>query len=345
MLGLALLIPGPVAAVSGPATWGWVTARHPTTASYVPAAHDQGNSAGKTNKVIRESTGVYDVLFPKLGINGNGTALVTALGSTPRFCTIGDIGDDVTGLASVFVQCHGVSGVPLDSQFSIVYSRGGTDSRLQAYLWANQPSSTVDYTPDTNYQFNAVVVNNSNLTNTVHRDGVGTYEVHLPSMPASEGNLQVSADGVSSCRLVSWSNSAGTLVATVKCWSVPPATLTDQYYDLMFTDAVGMAGVAGPSAAYLFANKPTASAYTPAAAYLYSTGSTPSIKRTGIGAYVVNLPGMPKGGAAVVTAVGSGKSRCQLGSISTTTPQKVGVRCFTPSGNPTDSQFTFSYTN
>jgi hypothetical protein len=53
---------------------------------------------------------------------------------------------------------------------------------------------------------------------------------------------------------------------------------------------------------------------------------------------------MPKGGAALVTAVGSNKARCQLTSISTTTPQKVDVKCFNTQGIPVDSKFMLSYT-
>ena len=340
----ALLLPG--SALANPpttATWGWVTARHPTTASYTPAASDQGNSAGKTNTVNRVGVGRYNVVFPDLGLAANGgTAIVTALGSQPHLCTSGDIGrNSTTGVETLFVQCYSVSGVAADSQFSIIYTAGGSNSGSVAYLYANKPASA-DYTPDPNYQFNSTDMNNA--VNTVHRTGAGSYQVTLPGMPAGESNLQVTTDGDGNCRLSNWSNGTTGIVATVNCRSVPPSTLTDDYFDILYTDNVGMTGVSRPNAAYLFANKPTTSLYTPAAAYRYSSGMSPYLKRTRVGAYIVQLPGMPKGGAAAVTAVGTGKSRCQLTSISTTTPQKVGVACFTPSGNPVDSKFTFSYT-
>ena len=61
----------------------------------------------------------------------------------------------------------------------------------------------------------------------------------------------------------------------------------------------------------------------------------------------MTLPGMPSGGAAIVTSYGprSTKRACQLGSIRTTgTPQRVVVRCFSYTGAHADSRFVISYT-
>ena len=70
--------------------------------------------------------------------------------------------------------------------------------------------------------------------------------------------------------------------------------------------------------------------------------------RTSKGVYTVKLPGMPSGGAAIVTSYGprSTQRACQIVSIRTTgTPQQVAVRCFTYAGVAADSQFVFSYTH
>ena len=70
----------------------------------------------------------------------------------------------------------------------------------------------------------------------------------------------------------------------------------------------------------------------------------PHVTRSGVGRYLVTLPGMPKGGAAHVTAYGTGASFCALSSIRTAgTPEQVGVRCFKPNGDPVDSEFGLSY--
>ena len=56
------------------------------------------------------------------------------------------------------------------------------------------------------------------------------------------------------------------------------------------------------------------------------------------------LPSMPKGGAAIVTAYGSGKIRCNVATINTAgTPEQMNVRCRDFSGHSVDAAFTLSY--
>ena len=321
--------------------WGWVTARRPTTTDYTPAARDRGNSTGATDTVHRFGVGQYAVTFSGIeNPNNGGTDITAALGTTPRFCTGGDIGrDDQTANVTIQVLCYDLGGEAADSQFSIVYSASGLDSGAIAYLWADMPTS-MDYTPAAFYQFNS-----SDTPNTIHRFGTGSYEVTLPNMSATEGDVQVTTVGDANCRIAGWSSGTGAALLDVKCYSETTHGLSDQEFDLMYTDNVGMTGVSRPFAVYLFADRPTTTSYTPAPAYRYSSGMSPSIKRTGVGKYTAILTSMPKGGAASVTAVGTGKSRCQLTGIRTdATPQKIGVACFTPAGNPVDSEFTLSYT-
>ena len=94
---LAPLVPA-VAEASTPPHWGWVTARKPTTASYTPAAKDQGNSSGGTNTVARSTAGRYVITFGGLdatNCSGNGclgTALATALSTLQRSCAVSESG-------------------------------------------------------------------------------------------------------------------------------------------------------------------------------------------------------------------------------------------------------------
>ena len=128
-------------------------------------------------------------------------------------------------------------------------------------------------------------------------------------MLATQGDVQVTTASDANCHLVSWSNQSGTAYVTVKCYSMATGLISDEWFDLLYTDSVGLAGVARPSVEYLFADKPSTNGYTPAAAYRFSTvAQTPSVKRSGVGSYVVTLTGMPKGGAVSVTSVGTGKS-------------------------------------
>ena len=109
---------------------------------------------------------------------------------------------------------------------------------------------------------------------------------------------------------------------------------------------MGLKGVPAEPAAYLWANKPAAASYHPASAFRDSSaGIAPSVTRSGVGAYLVRLPGMPLGGSAQVTAYGRGRSECQLSSIrKTDKPQRIGVLCFKPDGDPVDSRFYLTFT-
>jgi hypothetical protein len=338
VLGVAL-VPGAALASPPDYTWGWVTDRQPTKTHFTPAARDQGNSAGLTDTVDRSGVGNYYIHLPGLGTAPDGgTVIVTALATTPHFCISGDIGRSSPD-ENIEVLCYGFDGEAADSKFSVGYTAGGIGTGVQAYLWANEPTTDI-YTPDPGYQFNAQTGMDDN---TVARAQIGYYTATLPGVNGAEGNVQLTGDGDSNCRVASWTTTVP-IAVTIKCYSVTSGALVDDRYNLMYTDNVGLTGVPGHTAAYLFANMPTTFSYTPAPAYRFSTAMAPSIKRVVKGQYVISLPGMPRGGAAEVTAVGSGKSRCQLESISTSTPQKVAVLCFAPNGSAVDSKFTFSYT-
>jgi hypothetical protein len=338
---VAVLAPS-VALATDPVLWGWVTGRQPSTTDYTPAPKDQGNDDAQTNTVHRNNTGVYNNHYPQIeNPNHGGTHIATALSSSPRYCVSGDIGrDDTTSSVSLEVLCYRLNGEAADTRYSDIYTTGGVDSGTLAFLWANEKVQTTPYTPDLFYQFNS----SGPVANTVHRTSVGTYKVTLPGMSGTVGNIQISAAEDAYCRLQSW-KLATPVVITVKCLSPVTNAAVDSTFDLAYTDGVGLTGAASGSAVYLFANKPRTASYTPDAKWRFSTFMKPTVKRTGTGAYTVVMPGMPAGGAAVVTPAGTGTSRCQLGSIATSTPQKVTVRCFSASGNPVDSKFTFSYVN
>ena len=121
--------------------------------------------------------------------------------------------------------------------------------------------------------------------------------------------------------------------------------MTDSRFDLTFMQGVGLKGVGGDRVAYLWADRPQDSSYTPDSHYAYSSaGRSPTVTRQGTGRYTATLPGMPKGGAAHVTGYGSAAKRCVVGGIRTSdAPQRVKVRCYDAAGDPTNAKFTLAY--
>jgi hypothetical protein len=103
--------------------------------------------------------------------------------------------------------------------------------------------------------------------------------------------------------------------------------------------------------AYLFAHRTARASYQPPAGFHYSSsGKTPRVERLGKGRYRVTLPGMPTRGSAQVTPYaaknGAGEwipRHCVIGSIATTLPQRVSVRCFDTTGALADSRFMLAY--
>ena len=178
------------------------------------------------------------------------------------------------------------------------------------------------------------------------RLGVGSYKAWLPGVFAeTAGNLQVVGE-VAACHVTKRKDVASPIASSyvyVRCRNFA-GDPTDAYFWLSYTKDIGLKGVPGASQAYLLADKPSAASYHPAPAFRYaSTGGAATVARSGAGRYTVTLPGMPAGGTAQVTAVGPSDVMCQLSSVATSLPQRVGVRCFTPNGTSADSKFYLSY--
>ena len=343
------LVPATDAATTGPSIrallpadlWGFVVARRPTTASYTPAAKDQGDSAGMSSKVTRTGVGSYDVMMTGLlpSVPNWGDVQVTPLGTALRTCEVGDFGSGTVG-TEIQVECFTRTGVAVNTAFIVNYVNLHSASGRAGYVWGNDPTNP-SYTPDTTYQFNS-----TGATNTISRLSTGRYQVHLPGLGANHGNALVSAEGNTGagCRIPSWGPSGGDLVVNVLCRTHSGAP-SDELFMMLFTQGEGLKGPGGTPAAYLNANHPTLAAYTADAAYRYSSaGIAPKVARSGLGVYTVTLGGMQPGGAAQVTAYGSGMNRCVVSSIpGSGSPLKIGVRCFNVNGSPADTKFGLSF--
>ena len=320
--------------------WGYAVARHPTASSYQPGPTSSRDDMGTTVTIVHAATGIYDVRFPNnFPVTPNwGTVLVAALSTHGAFCSVGDFGSQLNSYEGVIATCFDRTGAAADTKFAVDFLDLHTLAGRSAYVFANQPSAS-SYTPDLTYQFNS-----TGGTNTIDRLSAGRYAVRLPGLGSSHGNVQVSSMGTGFCRVISWGPDSGDQLVQVQCQDASGDPV-DSTFLFVFTQDQGLKQHGAHGVAYLEANRPTAGSYTPEAHYRYSSaGKASHVARTGVGSYVVTVPGLPAGGSAQVTAYGAGTSRCNLASIATSgSLAKIGVICLKPNGHPVDSRFGLSF--
>lgn len=325
--------------------WGYGVVRDPSF-DHTLAHKDAKNSAGTASTMTRFGPGNYFVQLPGMdaaALNA-GTTLVSPLNAHgDHVCVAAGWGWHTPDPAEIDVKCYDRSGRPTDSAFSTSLIDAQSLTGKSGYVWANDPTN-VSYVPDPSYQYNS-----TGATNTIERVSAGRYAVFLPDLATARGNVQVAngfldPGGPAVCRILSWGPSVTALVVNVQCRDLAGAK-ADATFNLFFAQGQGLKGPGVGPAAYLDADHPTTASYAPDPLRTFSTaGMAPHVARTGLGRYLVTLPGMPVGGAAQVTAYGSGKSRCVLSSIATSVaPQQIGVHCFAPNGDRVDSEFGLSY--
>lgn len=322
--------------------WGYVVGRNPrTTSLYTPGPKDQGHVGNAPATIQRQSAGRYFVTFPGLGSSGIDWH-VTPLESA-RYCVTWDSGTMNGGADEYLIaRCYTRSDIPADTKFSANFLESSAAGKV-AYGAATDTTPSSQYLPSRQYDSAG-----GTITATNHATA-GSSTIRMPNLHPAGGNVQVtSTDQGATCRALGWGpvgTGGADLSIDVQCRNLAGAQSWIGY-EVTFTQGVGLQGVSGRPAAYLFSNlKQPPANYHPPAQFRFSTAHLSSIvNRTGLGTYAVTLPGMPAGGAAQVTAFGAGKARCNLASIRTVgTPQQIGVRCMNVAGNPADSQFTLSY--
>ena len=321
--------------------WAWVVARHPSTASYIPASLDQGSSeSAAANSVARSSVGRYVVTIGNQGdVATNGTVHVTAMGSQANFCNVngwGPSGPDLTAS----VRCFDRTGSRTDSQFVIVFQM--TELRTTAGRRTSGPTNHEPHLPARRELFLQLArrpeLGHARLRWQVLR------QLRRPRIHEGQRAGDDYGDHRVACRASRWYESSGNELVIVLCRD-PLGHPVNSRFDLTFVQGQGLKGQFGAPAAYLWANRPTSASYHPDPAYRWSApGARPTVGRTNAGVYSVKLPSMPRGGAALVTPTGTGKARCVIASIRTAaTPQRIGVRCFNVAGAPADAPFALSY--
>jgi hypothetical protein len=329
-------------AVNPVTVWGWVVVRQPSTAEYFPAAVDHGNSTGGTVKVIRSGTGFYSIRFNGLTAQSDpqgGTVQITAIGPTPRQCRVEEWSATGSIDLAITVVCFRPNTDPVDSRFALSFLASSDQSGRLGYLRTDFPSDPVQE-PSPFYSFDS-----AGGAMSVTRTAEGTYTALFEALDTDGGSALVSSfEDSRPCRVRDWADVSAGVRVRVRCYN-RAGDLRDAGFTLSFMDGLGLKGFGGTSVAYLLADQPTSDVSIPPAAFRYSTeGGTPRVRRLGTGLYQVRLPDFELGGAALVTATGDARQRCQLDRLPVEgSPKRVRVRCFTPGGAPANSPFTLSF--
>ncbi|WP_437998121.1 hypothetical protein WMF26_47500 [Sorangium sp. So ce185] len=228
---------------------------------------------------------------------------------------------------------------------------GGVDSAQQAlisrtwaYAWAQQ--ATGSFTASSSYsRSSSGDLFGQGVDNTVTQLGTGRYRARFPGIGADAGgNVQVTAYGPGSerCKVEGWNASGDAVDVRVNCFTAGGAPV-----DTLFSIAYVRKSGTGPShEAYVWADNPTAPAYTPNLTYQFnSSGESNTIERQGVGRYAVTLPSQTAAGGTVeVTAYGPGSEHCKVSSWAQSGDDAVVyVRCFDSSGAPSDGRFTLNF--
>lgn len=234
---------------------------------------------------------------------------------------------------------------------------GSTSATLAAptdrvgWLLADRPNSTKPYFPSAATSFNS-----AGALNVVTPEGTGSYRVNFRGLfnGGLNDNVQVSAVGTSGyCTTGEWddlSDHHGE-ANQVFCFD-KHGNPANAEFTVLLQSRKTLIGDSAHGAAFLWAEQPSASNYTPDSDYNYnSTGAFNTILRTGTGAYTVVIPGLTAAGGNVqVTAYDSSgnPTRCNVGpnhwglpGIDTTT---ADIRCFDRTGAAADEFFSFAYT-
>lgn len=364
---MAVLVAGaataPVGAAVGStpgAVWAWVTVRNAIGDSLVSDGVDAGSWNAGGAGIHRVSTGHYQVTFYGAQSSGSGAdvALVSPMGKSARTCAAVDWHAE-TSSEVVEVKCQTLDGTPVDSKFVVHWLAAfGIGGRLGYGLnWSPTSGGT---SPLEAYNSNGAPIEVQPFNQTAElRFGSQGVNGGIAIVSATDQDRAIKGSFPTSCSLTSLRTETNLndesdpnddtidKYADVKCWETNGNANIYHKHVVVFMKGLGLKGVMRDDVAYLWARKPTTASYSPAALDRYSSsGGTITIRRKSTGRYEVTFAGMPRGGAAQVTAFNGVERRvCTIASITKdVAPPRVTVDCFDGSGAFTDTRFTLAYT-
>ena len=186
-------------------------------------------------------------------------------------------------------------------------------------------------------------------SNQLRRMTTGAYEVVFPGVGTGVGggHVQISDRGTAEghCKVRRWTRRGDDVSVFVDCYDDRGSASDRRFTALFQQHGDPVIALRGGSLAYLWADRPTASRYTPNTTYQASTdGRLHEIRRMGVGRYRVTmaLGWRPHAIGMKVTAYGTDAVRCEIGEpwgAEGFGLYDFEVECRGP-GGPADSRFT-----
>lgn len=335
--------------------WAWVNPG--VAASFIPSQQYQFNPSGRLITVDRLAPGRFRVDIPDVGTPA-GVVHATAYGgnhsAVVSYWTL--TGTTLNAFIEIFDGTP--AGAMVDAPFTLMYRRGGTPDRREAYLWASDAGSPGPYSPPSLYRWNGTrpIPTISRVPFTV-----GVYAVTLPGLGAAGpefGSVQVSAYSgfadagtLRRAKVDSWSHTGGNVVVTVRTYDEFGAAV-NAMFTLSYSEVAAPVPAHLGSGAQVWANDAAnPGPYVPHPFWTDSNGTLGPINAETItrilpGQYDVYLPNLAPSNSsiAIATAYGSNPRRAAIGFWGPFgTGTRVRVSTYNSSGVSEDSQFTLLY--
>ena len=221
------------------------------------------------------------------------------------------------------------------------------------WVLANEPHATVAYQPNFSTTYNS-----AGGEVRVTPISTGYFEVQFGRLFNGVGtsDVQVTAyETTGYCVSSGWSSTGTAVDAWVRCFDAHGNPANTQFL-LLYQDRVGHFGDSSHGLAFVWADQPTSTSYTPSTGYQFnSQGAANTIVRNSTGNYTVDIPSLDFVHSDVqITAYGTIAARCKVsgwgpnGTISRSIRRgeigtSIGVLCFDNEGKAADEQFDLAY--
>jgi len=305
------------------------------------------NSSGGAISITRNARGNYSVTFAGLGNALNSNVQLTALGRGPDYCISGGWASPNGSDVQADVFCYNKAGSLADHSFNMLYQAresGDATTPTVAFLWADQPTAS-SYTPDLSYQYNP-----TGGTNTITRNGTGSYTANLPGLTKRGGTVLVTAYGTTAahCQVMNWiSGSSGTNV-DVTCTDATGAA-ADEEFSLVYSinETAGYGPGSANGGAIWASNETKTAPYNVSGKYSIAIdGEEMTAQRIAKGRYAWTMTVEPTwtSSTVLVTAYNAPGNYCSVdGWNSNSTTTTVYVNCFDAAGMPANTRFTATF--